>query len=149
MRSLLGWGFSSMTIARAVHHWTGVNFGPTDLFESMTLQTSWTVYWSLLGVVGMVGFMMLSRAYQIAEASVVAPFDYVYLPMATAMAWAVWGEVPGASTFAGMALITVLAFSKLTEQPMNIAMVEQVLRDLIGSAKIKTVTVEAGVTATG
>jgi len=41
------------------------------------------------------------------------------------------------------ALITVLAFSKLTEQPMNIAMVEQVLRDLIGSDKIKTVTVEA------
>lgn len=41
------------------------------------------------------------------------------------------------------ALITVLAFSKLTEQPMNIDMVEQVLRDLIGSDRIKTVTVEA------
>lgn len=41
------------------------------------------------------------------------------------------------------ALITVLAFSKLTEQPMNITMAEQVLRDLIGSDKIKTVTVEA------
>ncbi len=41
----------------------------------------------LLGSVGMVGFMLLSRAYQIAHASLIAPFDYTYLPFATAMAF--------------------------------------------------------------
>lgn len=40
------------------------------------------------------------------------------------------------------ALITVYAYSKLTEQKITLAMVENVLRDLIGSEKIKPITVE-------
>ena len=41
------------------------------------------------------------------------------------------------------ALITVLAFSKLTEQKITQPLVEEVLRDLVGRDKIKPVTVEA------
>jgi drug/metabolite transporter (DMT)-like permease len=59
----------------------------------------------LLGSIGMVGYMLLSRAYQIAPASLIAPFDYTYLPFATAMAYLVWAEVPAANTLIGMALI--------------------------------------------
>ncbi len=59
----------------------------------------------LLGAVGMVGYMLLSRAYQIAPASLIAPFDYTYLPFATAMAYLVWAEVPAANTLIGMAMI--------------------------------------------
>lgn len=40
------------------------------------------------------------------------------------------------------ALITAFAYSKLTEQKITLAMVENVLRDLIGSEKIKPITVE-------
>lgn len=40
------------------------------------------------------------------------------------------------------ALITVLAYSRLTEQKISIEMVEDVLRDLIGTEKIKPVSVE-------
>jgi chromosomal replication initiator protein len=40
------------------------------------------------------------------------------------------------------ALITVLAYSRLTEQKITIDMVEDVLRDLIGTEKIKPVSVE-------
>lgn len=40
------------------------------------------------------------------------------------------------------ALITVFAYSKLTEQKITLPMVENVLRDLIGSEKIKPITVE-------
>ena len=40
------------------------------------------------------------------------------------------------------ALITVFAHSKLTEQKITLPMVENVLRDLIGSEKIKPITVE-------
>ncbi len=40
------------------------------------------------------------------------------------------------------ALITVLAYSRLTEEKISISMVEDVLRDLIGSEKIKPVTIE-------
>ena len=59
----------------------------------------------LLGAVGMVAYMLVSRAYQIAPASLVAPFDYTYLPFATAMAYVVWAEVPAANTLIGMTLI--------------------------------------------
>lgn len=59
----------------------------------------------ILGLVGLVGYTLLSRAYQIANASLVAPFDYTYLPMATVMAWVLWGEVPSAGILTGMALI--------------------------------------------
>ncbi|MCX5769329.1 MAG: chromosomal replication initiator protein DnaA [Candidatus Hydrogenedentes bacterium] len=41
------------------------------------------------------------------------------------------------------ALITILAFSRLTERKINLQMVEEVLRDLIGSEKIRPVTIEA------
>lgn len=40
------------------------------------------------------------------------------------------------------AMITVLAYSRLTEQKITLTMVEEVLRDLIGSEKIKPITVE-------
>ena len=41
------------------------------------------------------------------------------------------------------ALITVLAYSKLTHHKINLPMVEEVLRDLIGSERIRPVTIEA------
>lgn len=59
----------------------------------------------LLGLAGMAGYTFLSRAYQVADASVIAPFDYSYLPIAAVMGWVLWQEVPPATTFIGMALI--------------------------------------------
>lgn len=59
----------------------------------------------VLGLVGLAGYTLLSRAYQIASASVVAPFDYTYLPMATLMAWIIWNEAPTTGTLTGMSLI--------------------------------------------
>lgn len=60
---------------------------------------------ALLGLVGMTGYILLSRAYQVANASLIAPFDYSYLPFATAAAWILWDETPELNTLAGMALI--------------------------------------------
>ena len=59
----------------------------------------------VLGLVGMVAYMLLSRAYQIASASLIAPFDYSYLPIAALMGYIGWGEVPSWNTLAGMVLI--------------------------------------------
>ncbi len=59
----------------------------------------------LLGSIGMVGYMLLSRAYQIAPASLIAPFDYTYLPFATAMAYVIWSEIPATNTLIGMTFI--------------------------------------------
>ena len=40
------------------------------------------------------------------------------------------------------ALVTVLAYGRLTEQTIDVPLVEQVLRDLVGSAKLKPITFE-------
>ncbi len=61
----------------------------------------------LLGSIGMVGWTLLSRAYQIADVSAVAPFEYAYLPMAAMLGYFVFDEVPGWNTVIGMALIIV------------------------------------------
>ena len=61
----------------------------------------------LLGAIGMVGWTLLSRAYQIADVSAVAPFEYAYLPMAAALGYFAFDEVPTWNTLVGMALIIV------------------------------------------
>jgi drug/metabolite transporter (DMT)-like permease len=60
---------------------------------------------ALLGTIGTVGYTLVSRAYQIASASVIAPFDYSYLPLAATLGYLLWGEVPAYTTFIGMVLI--------------------------------------------
>ncbi len=60
---------------------------------------------AVLGALGMAGYMLTSRAYQIASASLVAPFDYTYLPFAALLAYTAFGEVPSSHTLIGMALI--------------------------------------------
>lgn len=62
----------------------------------------------LLGACGLIaacGFYCLSQGYRVAPASVVAPFEYVSMPLAVIWGLAIWGEVPAYSTFLGIALI--------------------------------------------
>ena len=47
----------------------------------------------------------LSRAYKSADAATVAPFEYIALPLAIMWGWAIWQEVPGVETLAGIVLI--------------------------------------------
>ena len=58
-----------------------------------------------IGTVGMVAFIFLGRAYQVADVGIVAPLEYSYLPIAAVLGYVAWGEVPALPTVAGMALI--------------------------------------------
>ena len=51
------------------------------------------------------GFYCLSQGYRVAPASVVAPFEYIAMPLAVIWGFTVWNEVPAATTFLGIALI--------------------------------------------
>lgn len=74
-------------------------------WEAFTLNVvPWLV---LLGAIGMIGWTLLSRAYQIADVGAVAPFEYAYLPMAAALGYLAFDEVPAWNTLLGMALIII------------------------------------------
>lgn len=55
----------------------------------------------------LVGVLASVRAYQAADASRIAPFEYSYLAMIPAFEFAIWGTVPDAMTFGGIALIAI------------------------------------------
>ncbi|MCP1337322.1 DMT family transporter [Futiania mangrovi] len=64
--------------------------------------------WLMLAGVGVSAIVfqwMIIKAFRTAEASFLAPFDYTKLLLAIALGWALFGEVPGAWTYAGAAMI--------------------------------------------
>ncbi len=64
--------------------------------------------WLLLlgvGLISGVGFFALGQAYRLAEASLVTPFEYTYLPWAVLWGWVFFGALPDAATWAGLILI--------------------------------------------
>jgi drug/metabolite transporter (DMT)-like permease len=64
--------------------------------------------WALLGmtgVFGVLGQLAMTWSYHYAEASLVAPLDYLNLLVATAIGFYVFGEVPQASTWVGAPLV--------------------------------------------
>jgi drug/metabolite transporter (DMT)-like permease len=78
----------------------------------------------LLGAIGMVGWTLLSRAYQIADVGAVAPFEYAYLPMAAVLGYVGFDEIPSWNTLVGMALIIVsgiyIAFREIVSARQSI-----------------------------
>ena len=55
-------------------------------------------------LVTIVGYM-LSQAYRVADASVVAPFEYVALPLAVFWGYLFWSHVPDLQTLVGIVLV--------------------------------------------
>lgn len=60
---------------------------------------------ALHGVLGTVAHFLVARALALADASYVFPFDFTRLPFAAGIAYLAFGEVPGAWTVAGAAVI--------------------------------------------
>jgi len=60
---------------------------------------------ALIGVLGGVLGYCLSQAYRVGDAALIAPFEYVALPMAIFWGWIVFGEVPGIRLWIGSGLI--------------------------------------------
>ena len=54
---------------------------------------------------------LISQAYRVAEASFVAPFEYLALPMAVVWGMVIFDEFPGLTDYLGMALILAAASS--------------------------------------
>ncbi len=61
-----------------------------------------------LGLVWAAGMYCMARAYSLAKASVVAPFEYIALPINAMWGFVIWHEFPTLLTWAG-ALLTLLS----------------------------------------
>lgn len=59
----------------------------------------------LLGLLGGLGHYCVARAFAIVPASIVSPFHYAQLVWAALLGYLVFGDVPGATTWLGAALI--------------------------------------------
>ncbi|RBP91737.1 EamA domain-containing membrane protein RarD [Rhodobacter sp. 140A] len=59
------------------------------------------------GLLGGVAQILMTSAYRFADASVIAPFDYASMLFALGIGYAVFAEIPSASTLAGSALVIV------------------------------------------
>ncbi|MBU2998311.1 DMT family transporter [Roseovarius nubinhibens] len=95
--ALLGWSVNQV-----------FDFGPEFShlrFEFPIPDGSGILWLAAIAGAGMMGYILNSRAYQVAPASLMAPFDYSYLPMAAVLGYLLWGEVPPVNTVVGMALI--------------------------------------------
>ena len=58
-----------------------------------------------LAIFGTLGLTLISQAFRMAPAPVIAPFDYTALIWATLLGWAVWSELPDSWTYVGAAII--------------------------------------------
>ena len=57
------------------------------------------------GLVAGLASWLMTHAYRIGEANVIAPFEYVSIPWATAWGILIWGEIPKVSTIVGIVVI--------------------------------------------
>lgn len=60
---------------------------------------------ALIGIVSMACFVCVTWALQRADASVVAPFQYVSIVWAGTLGWLIWGDVPDRNTALGIVII--------------------------------------------
>ena len=58
-----------------------------------------------IGIIAAVGFFCLSKAYCMAEASAIAPFEFTYILWAVLFGFVFWNEVPGPATIVGMLVL--------------------------------------------
>ncbi len=59
----------------------------------------------LLGVVAMLAHICVNRAVKLADAAIVAPFQYTLLPWAIILGWLFFGDLPRAMMLVGAAII--------------------------------------------
>jgi drug/metabolite transporter (DMT)-like permease len=63
------------------------------------------VMMAALGVIGAIGHLLLIRAFEYAEASLLAPFLYTEIIMQVLLGYWLFGDIPNSWAFAGIALI--------------------------------------------
>ncbi len=73
------------------------DWAPVQGFDLLLILT--------IGVIAAVGFFCLSKAYCLAEASAIAPFEFSYILWAVMVGYIFWNEVPNLTTIIGVMVL--------------------------------------------
>ena len=78
---------------------------------------------ALCGMLSGIAHLLIIAAYSEAEATVIVPFNYCQIAIGATIGYLVWGNLPDAATWAGVALIVgagiVVAIRTRTPQPVR------------------------------
>ena len=90
------------------------NLTGTLVFFLWSWNSGWSETWTeihgmllLLGLIGVVQQVMLSYSFRFAEASLLAPFDYLSLPLALFFGYWFWNEFPDWLSLLGSTIILI------------------------------------------
>ena len=96
----------------------------SGVFTVFTVFTPWptpmlTDLWLFLctALAGTLGLALISQAFRMAPAAVVAPYDYTALIWASLLGWLIWGVVPEIWTYVGAAVIIAAGIYLIASQP--------------------------------
>ena len=91
--------------------WVGLLIVSIPAYMSLTtIDTVDAVKLGIVGLFGTIGQFLMVSALQIAEASAIAPVDYVRLLLALMVGFFIFGEVPDIWTWSGTAIIVAAVF---------------------------------------
>ncbi|WP_246030370.1 DMT family transporter [Litoreibacter halocynthiae] len=82
-----------------------LSFTPMTGFVPSTADTSTWLLVLCAGAVAAISFVMIAEAYRTADATALAPFQYLEIMTATALGFLVFGDFPDALTGVGIAII--------------------------------------------
>lgn len=63
-----------------------------------------------IGVIGATGGYLVSQAYRVAQAGLIAPFEYIAMPLAIFWGVVIWGDWPDVVAWIGIALVAGAGF---------------------------------------
>lgn len=66
--------------------------------------TDWLLF-AGVGLLGGMGFMLVTHAYRVSQAAVVAPFEYIHILWAITLGYLVWNEIPGTNVAVGALIV--------------------------------------------
>ncbi|WP_425419670.1 DMT family transporter [Oricola indica] len=69
------------------------------------ISTDDLLFFAAIALFGTAGMTMMTQAFRLAPAAIVAPLDYTGLVWATTFGWLIWSEIPDGPTFLGAAVI--------------------------------------------
>ncbi len=106
--TLAFWFFACIFVAGCV----GVMVLPSDGASFVSrgwMPVDWGMLgWvAVLGAIALVGMSMITRGYQVGEASIAAVYEYSLLVFASFWAWALWGETVAPLSYLGMGIIAL------------------------------------------